>query len=115
MGYISRSALMNFTDIEILDCILEDGIRANRPPFRNSSGDRPSYVDRALVAAYQVLPEGKSKRALEYVVSHSGAEFYFGGTDAVGPAIREGLNILKSKRIQDGISKCDKVLYRHIA
>ena len=115
MSTISHTALMYLTDIEMLELILEDCQQANRKPFRGAYGARSTHVDRALVAAYKVLPEGKGKRALDYVISHPCAEFYFGGTDAVGPAIREGLDILKKQRLQDGIEKSDSVLYRHTA
>lgn len=101
MSYISHAALTRFTDVEMLDAILEDCNRANKPPFRNTHGARPLYIDNALYAAYEVLPEGKGKRALQYVIEHPCAEFHFGGTDAVGPAIKQGLDILKKMRIQE--------------
>lgn len=115
MSFISRTDLMNFTEIELLEVILEDDERANRKPFRRIDGARPGYIDDALIAAYATLPEGRGKRALEYVISHPCAEFHFGGTDAVGPALHEGLNNLKKDRLKGGIEKCDAKLYRSIA
>lgn len=115
MSYIFRSSLMNFTTIELLDAILEDDERANRKPFRNADHSRSIFVDNALIAACATLPEGKEKRALEYVISHPCAEFHFGGKDAVGPALRKGLDNLRKVSVKGGIEKCDAKLYRSIA
>ena len=76
---------------EILEYTLENPEIVNPLP-RNPK--RPELVTMALHAAVKVLPEGKSKRALEYVALHPGAEFHFGGTDAVGPAIREAVELM---------------------
>lgn len=58
-------------------------------------GERNYMITEALCAAYNVLPDGKGKRALAYVIANPRAEFHFGGTDAVGPAIREAIAELK--------------------
>lgn len=55
---------------------------------------RSIFLTDALFEASLVLPNGKSRRALEYVVDHPTAEFHFGGTDAVGAAIKEAIGIM---------------------
>ena len=49
---------------------------------------RPGYIQRALDAAYDVLPDGKGTRAVGYVCRNNGAILCYGGNDAVGPALR---------------------------
>lgn len=59
---------------------------------------RSSYLTIALDETMNILPPGKGKRALEYVARNNLAEFHFGGTDAVGPAIKEAIKLLTERR-----------------
>lgn len=65
-------------------------------PKRSSVG-HSTYITEALWEAHDILPEGKSKRALNYVARTPNAEFHFGGHDAVGPAIIEAINLLNKQ------------------
>lgn len=58
---------------------------------------RPFYLTEALGYACDVLPKGRNKRALDYVSRNACAEFHFGGTDAVGPAIMEAIRLLEAE------------------
>lgn len=73
--------------------LLADPGKYNRAQF--GRGGRAKYLQLALEAALKVLPEGKGKRALAYVVRNRAAEYWFGGTDAVGPALQEAVTILE--------------------
>lgn len=88
---MKRLSFMHMSVKEILEYVLEYPEMVNPLP-RNPK--RPDLVTMALFAAVKVLPEGKRKRALEYVALHPGAEFHFGGTDAVGPAIKEAVELM---------------------
>jgi hypothetical protein len=77
---------------QILEYILENPETAN---YKVNRTNRPSLVTMALKAAVKVLPEGRSKRALAYVANNPGAELHFGGTDAVGPAIKEAIGLMQ--------------------
>ena len=55
---------------------------------------RPPYIQNALNEACKALPEGRAKRALNYVCRHEGAFLFFGGSDAVGPAIRRAYTLM---------------------
>lgn len=91
-----RLAYLNgLGDIERLTYILEHQDDLNRRMYTNV---RPIELTEALMSAADILPEGKSKRALEYVVRNERAEFHFGGTDAVGPAIREAIVLLSKQK-----------------
>lgn len=59
--------------------------------------DRRTGYTRALMDAVDVLPDGKSKRALNYVANNPAAILNFGGADAVGPAIEEAIRIMTKK------------------
>lgn len=56
--------------------------------------ERSPYLTDALWSAVDILPEGKNRRALDYMARHSSAEFHFGGTDAVGPAMKEAIMLM---------------------
>ena len=62
-----------------------------------ASNKRSQYVDAALLAGVQSLPDGKHKRALNYILCHPGALLCFGGTDVVRPALLEAINLLRTK------------------
>jgi len=55
---------------------------------------RPPYMQYALEKACDVLPSGRAKRALDYVCRHEGAFLFFGGSDAVGPALRKAYTLM---------------------
>ena len=61
----------------------------------NTSKFRKNPVNTALTMAYDALPYGRSKRVLSYIISHDKLVYNFGGTDAVGPSIREGIRCLE--------------------
>ena len=61
----------------------------------HSSKFRKNPVNIALTMAYDALPYGKSKRVLSYIIAHDKLVYNFSGTDAVGPAIREGIECLE--------------------
>jgi hypothetical protein len=66
---------------------------------RSSNVGRSWYINEALWEACDILPEGRSKRALTYVAKTANAELHFGGTDAVGPAIKEAIELLKKSKV----------------
>ena len=58
---------------------------------------RPPYMQNALEKACDALPEGRAKRALDYVRRHEGAFLFFGGSDAVGPALRKAYTLMTNE------------------
>ena len=63
----------------------------------NSSGKRSQFIEAALQDAVEILPDGKSKRALDYILRAPGALLCFGGKDAVKPALLEAIVLLQRK------------------
>ena len=65
-----------------------------------------NYFDTAFVydgglseeAARDALPEGKHRRALDYICRHEGAVLCFGGKDAVRPAILEAVELMAKRK-----------------
>lgn len=100
MERFNKVLLKDMTIPEILEFILKNPEacnphRSHREHYRDA---RSTHITIAIDEALSVLPEGRSKRALKYVADHPAAEFHFGGSDAVGPAIREALDILRNKK-----------------
>lgn len=60
-------------------------------------GPRPQYMQETLEAARDTLPEGKHRRALDYICRHEGAVLCFGGKDAVRPAILEAVELMAKR------------------
>ena len=56
---------------------------------------RPAKYTQALSYAVMVLPTEKERKVIGYLVENGAARFYFGGTDAVAPAIRHAIQILE--------------------
>lgn len=59
---------------------------------------RPQYIQETLEAARDELPEGKHRRALDYICRHEGAVLCFGGKDAVRPAILEAVELMAKRK-----------------
>ena len=88
-----KKELPRMSTIERLQWIAENAGGFN--PVRKAV--RPQYMQEALEAARDVLPEGKSRRALDYICRHEGAVLCFGGKDAVRPAILEAVELMARK------------------
>lgn len=86
--------LSNYGTADRLRFILSNPDIVNKMTMDHYTKTRPKTLTEALKDACDFLPIGKSKRALEYVCKNPGAEFYFTGTDAVEPAIREALQAM---------------------
>ena len=75
----------------------------DNPNLSNGRGgnnrERNPFLTEALAYAAELLPEGRSKRALDYVARNPGAEFHFNGKDAVKPASIETLQLLEKHNV----------------
>lgn len=95
---LNNTFFRDMSTVSRLRFILDHTETINPNPHR-SQAFRSSYLTDALWEAHDILPEGKSKRALNYVARNPMVEFHFGGTDAVGPAIMEAIVLLKKSKV----------------
>lgn len=89
-----KKVLSRMSAIERLQWIAENAGGFNRL-FKTT---RPSYMQETLEAARDALPEGKHRRALDYICRHEGAVLCFGGKDAVRPAILEAVELMAKRK-----------------
>jgi hypothetical protein len=95
---LNNTFFRDMTTVSRLQFILDHAETINPNP-RRGTVFRSSYLSDALWEAHDILPEGKSKRALNYVARNPLVEFHFGGNDAVGPAIMEAIVLLKKSKV----------------
>lgn len=97
---MNNSLFRNTSMIFRLNFILDHPDKINPAPFIRSNAIRSPYLNDALWEAFDILPEGKSKRAIGYVARNPGVEFHFGGTDAIGPAIKEAIMLIAKRDLE---------------
>ena len=95
MSYFNGSSFLSYSTLsEKLQFIVNNPDIVNNMTQRRYGSGRPLSLTIALSDASDILPDGKSKRALDYLARHPSAEFHFGGKDAVRPALLEAIKAL---------------------
>ena len=92
--------LDNMKSSEVLQFMVDHPNDANV----NSSEKRSQFIEAALQDAVEILPDGKSKRALDYILRTPGALLCFGGKDAVSPHSWKQSSYCKERRREREVS-----------